>query len=240
VTETSKVYCRSCGALAAANADWCGQCYTPLVERRSKGVAPRWAETAEEAPPRPDMPALQPNGKAPGGAVAVPAAPTNGHAEARRPTWPCAACQSENDLDLQSCAVCGTPFGRLFEEPKLRPSVDPRSAVVRSLVFPGLGHVHTGRGGDGLARAILFLWTFGTAALLLMSRSGATASALLTVGLMYLAAATVLYVITAVDARRAALGDPPILSPKALLFGTVGMIVLSIGSLFTLVTKAAH
>jgi hypothetical protein len=155
----------------------------------------------------------------------------------RHPTWPCAVCETENPIELDTCAACGAPFARLFQDRKTHPDVEPGSAVVRSLLFPGLGQVHCGRTPDGMARMVLFLWTLGTAAVMLLSHGG---SATEPIALLFLGAALVLYVTSALDSHRQAAGDAPLLTPRYLLYGTVGLILLSLVSLFLVVTKAAH
>jgi hypothetical protein len=157
----------------------------------------------------------------------------------RHPTWPCAVCETENAIELDSCAACGAPFARLFQDRKTHPDVEPGSAVVRSLLFPGLGQVHCGRTADGVARMVLFLWTVGTAAVLLLSRGG-SGSLVTPVALLFLGGAVVLYATSALDSYRQAAGEAPVLTPRYLLYGTVGLILLSMVSLFLVVTKAAH
>jgi hypothetical protein len=232
--------CPSCGALAAWEMEWCGQCLSPL-ERPLPSAPPASAQHApqfymDEPQPAartglfvPEMPAPQP----PTGAVPpAPVAP-------RRPTWPCAVCETENPIELDTCVACGAPFARLFQEPESRPKVDPRSAVARSLLFPGLGQVHCGRTADGVARAVLFLWIQGTATVMLLSRGG-SGSAITPIALLFLAVSVMLYATSALDAYRQAAGDAPLLTPRYLLYGTVGLIILSVGSLFLLVTRAAQ
>jgi hypothetical protein len=171
--------------------------------------------------------------------VGAPVPPSPPLPDTRRPTWPCAVCETENSIELDACAACGAPFGRLFQRTQSRPEVEPRSAVARSLLFPGLGQIHCGRTGDGVARAILYLWTAGTAALMLLSRGGAS-SAIKPVGLLFLAMSVVIYGGAAIDSYRQAAGEEPLLSPRYLLYGTVGLILLSIVSLFVVVSRAAQ
>src|SRR2546423_7233840 len=158
--EPDAVRCPSCGAMSWWGADWCGQCLRPLGA--SLFTAPEGLEEdqgrqfymAEPAP-------------AWEGAVAAAAPPMPGATAAsstqslRRPTWPCAVCETENPIELDSCAACGAPFSRLFQQPESGPHVDPRSAVVRSLLFPGLGQIHCGRTADGVTPAGLYPWAAG-------------------------------------------------------------------------------
>jgi TM2 domain-containing membrane protein YozV len=135
--------------------------------------------------------------------------------------------------------VCGTPFGRLFEEPAPRSKVPPRAATAWSLLFPGLGHLRAGRPLDALARFVLFGWIFGTLALLLASRIGRTGLGPTTdLVLVYGLGSVFLYAESAVDAGRAAAGEPPIVPSRVLVWGSVALVLVSmvIGSVVVLPT----
>lgn len=202
--------CPNCCALVSAEAEWCGQCYASLA-----------AHPLEEAPPV----------SAP--APPVSAAPREGvvplQAREGEPAWPCPVCGNRNPVDLEACAACGTPFSQLLREPEPRVDVAPGSAAAWSLAFPGLGHVRCGRSFDGVARAILFLWTAGTVVVLLVSRSGRAGlgptGPLL---FLFLAAALALYATSALDAFRVASGDHPLVSSRMLLWGSAGLVLLSV------------
>ena len=233
--EPDSVRCPSCGAMAPWGADWCGQCLHPLGP--SLFTAPEGL--VEDQGPQFYMAEPAPAWE---GAVAAPAPPMPGATPAsppRRPTWPCAVCETENPIELDVCAACGASFARLFQEKESRPEVDPRSAVVRSLLFPGLGQIHIGRTADGVARAVLYLWTAGTAAVMLMAH-GSSSSAITPVGVLFLVMSFVIYGMAAVDSYRQAAGAEPLLSPRYVLYGTVGLIMLSVVSLFVVVSRAAH
>jgi TM2 domain-containing membrane protein YozV len=254
VTDSRRTWCSACGALAAADAEWCGQCYEPL-RREPAGGPPATVDLVDPAPPGRAVPrvpmsaALLPggepvrsvtsngngNGKGHGPATDARPAP---EALAKRPTWPCAVCETENDLELEQCTRCGAPFSRLFEPDEPGERIDSRSAFVRSLIFPGLGQIAVGNPGDGVARIVLFLWSLGTALLLLLSH-GSVSSSLKPTGLLFLLVAVGLYLVSAVDASRVASRGAPLLSPRGMLYGTIGMILLSVGSLFLMVTRAA-
>jgi hypothetical protein len=147
--------------------------------------------------------------------------------------WTCPTCERENPIASDRCAVCGTPFASLFAEPTPGIPIPPSSALAWSLLWPGLGHYRAGRRIDGVARMVLFAWTFGTVLVLLVSRAGLGRGAPL-LGLYGLASLG-LYGVSAVDARRAAAGEDPVVGPRALLWASVGLIVLSI-ALATLLT----
>lgn len=146
-----------------------------------------------------------------------------------RTTWVCPSCEHRNPIEQDRCAVCGTAFARLFEEPEAPPALDPQAAAVWSMVLPGLGHWRLGRRGDAIARFAVFGWAFGALSVLLVSRFG-------TGGLgptfplfaLFASAALAIYVLSAVDAYRIAAGDEPIVSSRVLLWSSVALIVLSI------------
>lgn len=160
----------------------------------------------------------------------APAPPAEvGVRERRRgaaPTWRCPACEHENPLALDACEVCGTPFARLFVEAAPARRIEPAKALAWSLVWPGLGHWRAGRRAEGFARIVLFAWTLGTVVLLLVSGSGLGRAAPV-LGL-YALAALATYGLSAVDARRAAVGEGPVVGSRALLWGSVALIVLSV------------
>jgi len=157
----------------------------------------------------------------------------------RRAVWTCPVCGTGNQIELDVCAACGTPFARLFEEREDRPQVDPRAAAKWSLVFPGLGHARIGRSAEGVARAVLFLWPIGAALLMLLTP--ATGLGFVKgVAVVFLLAAVASYGLAAMDAFRQATGEAPVLSPRLLLYGTAGLVTMSVGSLFIVVIRATH
>jgi hypothetical protein len=202
--------CPNCDALVSADAEWCGQCFTSL---RPAPQEPTTSGAGE--------------GTAPG---AVPeGSPSPGAGVARdgpAPTWTCPTCQHVNAIELDLCEVCGTAFAALFRQDEVRPSVDPRTAFTKSLVFPGLGHRALGRGADGLARAVLFVWTFGTALLILSA--GISSGPVAGLFSMYLLLSLTVYVLTAFEAYRMAQGDGPIVSSRVLLWGAVSLVLVSV------------
>ncbi len=157
------------------------------------------------------------------------------------PTWPCAVCQTPNPLDRDTCVTCGAPFARLFDEPGARTDVRPSTALRFSLLFPGLGHAVAGRKAEGLARAILFAWCAATAAILLLAVHPAGGLGILAPMAMVFAAGTaVWYGATAYDAYRLAGGEPQVVTSKVMLYAVAAMMMLSIGSVFLMVSRAAH
>jgi hypothetical protein len=208
--------CPSCGALVAADAEWCGQCYASLRERTSV------------------VPASPSDGgrlETPGGGVVEVA-----HGKA---TWTCPVCSETNELEVAFCRICGTPFARLFAEPEAPPSVDPERAAVWSVVFPGLGHWKLRRRADAVARFVLFAWSFGTLAVILASRFGKGGlGPTLPLVVLFAGASLAVYAVSILDASRLARGADPIVSSRVLLWASAGVVVLSV-LLATFVTLPA-
>jgi len=213
--------CPSCGALASADATWCGQCFAPL------------AAADEPHPPA--------EGQRPAERAATPgdASSSTVATRERRPaaaTWPCPVCETDNPIERDACSACGTSFAALLrDEPRPR-SVDPRDAFVRSLAFPGLGHRMIGRGGDGLARAVLVLMTLSIAAVAIASGGGG--SAVVGIGALFGSIALAAYLGTAFEAARMARGRPALVSSRGLLWIVVGLLMGSVLILALLVISA--
>ena len=212
----SRSRCPHCGALVTADAEWCGQCLRRLQE----------APTGARVVPNPVEDVEREAGTSSGGVV-VPEA-SDAAPGAGAPVWVCPTCQHENALELDRCDTCGTPFARLFAEPEERAQVPPPRAMGWSLVLPGLGHWMTGRKLDGVARMVLFLWTLGTVLVLLTSRSGDGFGSAMLLFLLFLVATLALYVTSAIDARRIASGDEPLIGSRALLWAAVVLVVVSV------------
>jgi hypothetical protein len=233
--------CPNCGALVGPEAEWCGQCYLPL--RRTPDPAP------DPAPTEPTPAGAAPPRTSPDGAAAAARPPASNlvqmpgggavEIEAGHATWTCAVCGEVNPIELSNCVVCGTSFTRLFAEPEEAPSLDPEKAAVWSILFPGLGHWKLGRKADGVARMVLFLWTFGTLVLLLASRfgKGGLGPVVALAGLFAIASGA-LYVTSIVDAYRLARGDDPLVSSRVLLWSSAGFVLLTV-LVATLVTLPA-
>lgn len=202
--------CPNCGALVSAEADWCGQCFSPLEARAEEGGEPEKASVPEAEPDTPSN--------------VVPLERRGGV-----PVWPCPTCGNDNPIELGSCAVCGTPFARLFqEEEEAHPHVEPASAMLCSAVLPGLGHWRLGRRLDGIARMVLFAWTAGTTVVLLLSRSGKGGlGPLASLVLLFFGSAVGLYLVSALDAYRIASGEAPVVSARMLLWGSAALVLLS-------------
>ncbi len=153
------------------------------------------------------------------------------------PTWPCPTCGEANAIELDACAVCGTTFAALMRQDEIPPHVEPREALVASLQFPGLGHKKAGRAMDGLARGALFGVLAVMALVVLLS--GVDTPASLGVLALFLGGALVVYGGSAWEAHHIADGGEPLVSSRALLWATVGVILGSIMLLAVSVVSVA-
>ncbi len=160
------VICGRCGARNSAEIEWCGQCFAALAGETGPGPA---APTADE-------PAVATaGGPVPGPAVEVPTRITDVEAPsvAKSGTWVCTVCDTANPLEDQQCSACGTSiftvFGAGEEEQK---EVDPQRALLRSIMFPGLGHAIAGQGLLGSAIGGLTLMALGFGIALAATQAG--------------------------------------------------------------------
>lgn len=201
--------CPSCGALVSPEADWCGQCFAVL---------------------RPAEPATASPGGMPERPVTTAGRDRGGlEIDGGRATWTCPACEARNLIEASVCGTCGTPFAQLFREEDERPEMDPQSAAVWSMVFPGLGHWKLGRRADAIARFAMFGWSFGALMVLVISRIGKGGfGPTFPLFVLFAFASATIYVLSAVDAYRIASGEEPLVNSRTLLWASAGLVVLSV------------
>jgi hypothetical protein len=107
-------------------------------------------------------------------------------------------------------------------------------------MLPGLGHWRLRRKADAVARFVLFLWTFGTLAVIVVSRFGKGGlGPTLPLVALFAFAALVVYVLSAVDAYRLARGDDALVSSRTLLWGSAALVISSV-LLATMLTFSAR
>ena len=200
--------CSTFVARNAGSAAWCTQCFASL-----RSATPPDAPPAE-APPAPP-----------------PAPPTPAEAEARDirvrggdVEWRCAACGAWSPLEDPVCTVCVAPRHGFGGEgaPATSPtaSAGQTTAVVASVLLPGLGHVLRGSVGTGLARMVLWLRGGGGGIAVLLGSGGGLAAAVL------LLAALLVWAVTLVDLQRLAAGRPPLATGRVLAWSVVGVTVV--------------
>ncbi len=136
-------------------------------------------------------------------------------------------CGNDNAIELDVCAVCGTPFATLMRMDEKPPHVEPMEALTASLIYPGRGHRKVGRTPDGVARGVLFAVVFTLT--LLLASSGLHSTALLVAFLLYASLSLLVYVGSALEAYRLAQGGSMFVSSRTLLWATVGVILVSVG-----------
>jgi hypothetical protein len=214
--------CPTCGGLVGADAEWCGQCFARLDEPGP----PEEVVAAPTAALVPDEPVLAATPQArPAGSTA---GETGIRVEGDLVVWDCPRCGTENPIEASACTACGAAFGQLFEEEEARPTVRPGRAARLSILFPGLGHAAVGRRAEGVARAVVFGYAAATMVAILVMRGGSGLGPFMALFLLCSAAAAAFYVLAAVDAARLAGGDPPILSSRGLLYGAVGLVLVTV------------
>ncbi len=219
-------HCASCGALLYDGAAWCGMCFEPVAPERD-------AEPAREPGSAPAAELREPE-RMDGSAAAIPTTEA-----AAQPMWPCPICEGKNPIELDSCATCGASFASLMRQETVHVKVDPRAAFRRSLVFPGLGQrMVPGREVDGFARGVLFAMLL--IATLMLGLSGVRAGAVQLLFLVYLGAATLVYLLTAFEAARLAEGGEPLVSSRTLLWATIAILLLSIVVVTLVIGTAAR
>lgn len=222
--------CPNCGGLVGADAEWCTQCFTrldggapePAIQPAGAAAAPvagRPAEAAPRPPPPPDA------GRSDGERIV--------RATGDAIVWACPACSTENPIESKVCSACGTPFRRVLEKPPDPITIDPGRAATLSLFFPGVGHYVIGRKGEAFARGVIFTFAFITGLSSLAAvRSGSGGLYFLLMVLAFGVAAA-LYVVTTLDAGRAAERQEPLLQPRVLMYGGVGLMLLTLGVVTT-------
>jgi hypothetical protein len=150
------------------------------------------------------------------------------HSRGDRIVWDCPACGTENPIDRPLCSACGTPFRRVLQDPEERIDVDPGRAAMWSLVFPGVGHFIIGRRGEGVARGVVFAFALLTGLVSLGAVTRGSGGLYLLLMVVALGAAAGLYVISTLDAGRAASRLPPLLPSRVLMYGGIALMLASL------------
>lgn len=217
--------CPSCGARNTDEAAWCTQCFEMIVEA-ADGEEPTSAAGQQDSADAPDAAAVpgQPDPTAP--AVPEPAAAQDRavRVDGDLIEWRCATCDGWNPFETDTCASCGGPRSGFAPEAartdRSRPELPLVTTLVASALLPGLGHLLIGATGSGVGRLLLWLlWGGGGVGLLLTAGGGLAAAVLLS-------AAAALWAVSLVDLHRAAAGDAPIATGRALAWAVVGVTLL--------------
>lgn len=255
----SEQRCPNCGALVGAEAEWCGQCLQPLRSGREPAPPPDTGAGGPAAGPRPPPVSPDeaeeslgpPGAEGPTGPPEAEPRPAEaeatgdgvGEGEPRRVrrgafeqvgdrmVWTCPTCELENSIDVSVCERCGTSFANLFREPEVRPAVPATRAAGLSLLFPGVGHIAAGQIAEGVARAILFTWALGSTIGLVLVGGDGSSGIYVPFLLLYALATAALYVVSAMDAYRAALSVPPLAPIRVLFYGASGLMAVTVAVL---------
>jgi hypothetical protein len=108
-----------------------------------------------------------------------------------------------------------------------RPTVEPREALVRSLIFPGLGHRMLGRTTDGAVRGGVFAISLAVA--LVAGLSGEPSAPLFVIVATFFLVAVGVYAVSAMEAVQLARGGDLIVTSRTILWVLVGAIFLAVG-----------
>ena len=242
--------CPNCGALVAADAQWCSLCFHTLVEPAEEPESPLAPTVATGPVPPPPPPAgdVDPSSRPAAGSVPPPppvmadgqepTAATDAGGPVSPGTWTCPNCGEVNPLDEDHCLVCGTAFLSLFQHAD-RPDVSRHDAIARSLLYPGLGHALLGRSADGLARGVLFTWALGTVLLLLLSLGDRAAGSVLGMTRSSLIVALGIYVLSALEAGQLADGGRLFVSSRGLAWFSAGLVIITLLLAFLLITGSS-
>jgi hypothetical protein len=188
------------------------------VDRADKGLNP-----SSDGHPIEDPTALQTD-------LVVPVLPTPPD-EGEKPepaaipesgTWVCSVCEVTNPLEVEECPACGTSIFRSFgAEVEEQVRVDPQKALLRSVVFPGLGHAYAKQGllGSAIGGLVLMSLGFGV---------GLVATGVGSFGWPLILLTIAVWVAAAFDAFRIASGqamDSVLLRPRVVT-ALVGMVMV--------------
>jgi ribosomal protein L40E len=201
---TEPIVCNECGARNPSGADWCGQCFASLSNgdttadvTATEDVAPA-EEQVEEAVGEVES--------------------TEGEA-----VWVCSMCETSNPLEAQQCSACGTSIYTSFgAADEARRDVDPQKVLLRSILFPGLGHTFAGQSllGAAIVGLALMALGFGIALVVTGVRGFGVPLVVLGIGI---------WIVAALDAVRIAAGDQDslLLRPRVVT-ALVGLVLVMV------------
>jgi ribosomal protein L40E len=199
------VPCPTCGAANPPEAGWCGQCL-----RRFDG-----ATSSVAALEHASAPSMGPGGSASPSASSEPPAV---HRDGEVLLWRCPACDASNPIEASVCGRCGSAFAMFLRDPvPSRPPVAAGSAIAINCILPGTGLWRFGRRGDGVARAILYVWTVGLSVLFLVRPPSSGGGAVRAVGAVFALAAASVWLVSLMETMRLADGDERPMLPNGTL-----------------------
>lgn len=132
-------------------------------------------------------------------------------------------------MDLLACSVCGTPLAKLFV-PQAEPKGSGRSRASilgMTAVLPGSAHMALGMTAAGLGRAVLYAWTMLVGVFLVLRDVKRNAGMVRGLGIVFILAAVAVWVMSWIEATRAAEGDRTLIAQgRALTWATAGLTFL--------------
>lgn len=188
--------CPSCGAANPIDASWCGQCLTRF-------------DGGEERPARADAPEVS--------SRPILTRTSDGV------RWTCPACEASNQIEATACTRCGSAFQSFFSSGSSSgrrtsgPRASRRAAVSASVALPGAGHWLMGARGEGVARAVLYVWTLGLSILLLARPPSAGRGIVRGVAVIFLLAAVGTWLLSLLETLRLSENDRRALIPPRTL-----------------------
>jgi len=218
---TEERRCPNCGALVAADADWCGLCLASFrtPPEPSQGIEPE-PESEPDALTETAALSVAPGFETSGEPIGMDRGPL--------PVWECPSCGTENPFEGQLCATCGTPFSRLFEEPEV-PIVSTRRDAAFAGLVPGVGHYRMGYHADGVARMLVFAGCCLVLGLFAFSASG-RASAL--IAALFVVLMLLCIWESAYDAARLASKQRELFSAAQLIWLALGAFGVAVATVF--------
>lgn len=237
--------CPSCGARMADGAQWCGLCLQPLVAAQEVAVTAVPAPAPPAAHDPAALAAAQQAWDVLAGTVAEPEpvpAPGPERAVAQETGrflgehrmvvfdtgergWVCRLCDHAQPLAVSTCPACGTSLFSVETERAHRPSGNPTTALLWS-VIPGAGQWYLGLRAQALARASLILLSL--AAAISFPARGALGALRLATALL----CALLWIVSAIDARAVARqgSAAALLTDRRLMWVAMGVTVLLVGA----------
>ncbi len=202
-------------------------------------LAPAKPETqAEQAASRPDLPAPEPPPATPPPPAPAPPTfppppevdtPVRVVTAGGKDRWICPTCETLNDIDADTCRICGTVMARMFSEPEERPQKPKRERTVAtamglSVVLPGLGHAYVGAAPAGASRGLLYLWTILISWLLLFRPPEGAPGVVRAIGVVFAISAVGVWTLALLESGRYAEGErTPMLSGRWMTLLSAGL-----------------
>ena len=210
--------CSQCGASNPETAQWCSLCHERFVEPKPEPEPARvTVGGASEA--------IAPTAQAGSASAASPADRGAFQVSEEGIRWVCVTCGKSNSLEMSACEVCGTTFAETVRPKPERIQVEPATAALFSLFFPGAGHAKMGMWGQAVARGVLQLWILLVTTIGLLDKN---VPGSLLMASIFGFVALALWLMSAHDAFREASNEPEkvLLRGRRFLYLVLGLMAL--------------